>query len=53
MTHEPTRAEIDAFAARHGLTEAQARRVLGEHGSDESTWSETARSLIHFLKAPS
>jgi hypothetical protein len=49
----PPADEVRAFAERHGLTEEQARRVLDEHGSDESTWGDTARSLLHFLKAPS
>ena len=53
MEHEPTAAEVEAFALRHDLTDEQARRVLTEHGPDESTWGETARSLLHFLKAPS
>ena len=44
--------EVRRFALRHGLTEEQARRVLEEHGEDESRWSEAARSLIHFLKSP-
>ena len=48
-----TDAEIRAFALRLGLTEAQARRVLDALGADESTWDEAARSLVHFLKAPS
>lgn len=45
--------EIRAFALKHDLTEEQARRVLDEHGSDEESWGDTARSLLHFLKAPS
>jgi hypothetical protein len=53
MAHEPTAAEIRAFAERHGLTDQQARRVLDEHGPDEDSWDEKARSLVHFLKAPS
>ena len=53
MAHELSDAAIRAFAERHDLTEEQARRVLDEHGPDESTWDETARSLLHFLKAPS
>ena len=53
MSSDPHSAEVRAFALKHGLTDEQAARVLDEHGSDESTWSETARSLIHFLKAPS
>jgi hypothetical protein len=48
-----TDAEIRAFALRHELTEEQARRVLDEHGADESAWDEAARSFVHFLKAPS
>jgi hypothetical protein len=44
---------VQAFARRHALSEDQARRVLSEHGADETAWDETARSLIHFLKAPS
>ena len=48
-----TEEEIRAFALKHDLTEEQARRVLDEHGSDESAWSEAARNLVHFLKAPS
>jgi hypothetical protein len=48
-----TDEEIRAFALKHDLTEAQARRVLDEHGADESQWGDTARSLLHFLKAPS
>jgi hypothetical protein len=48
-----TDEEIRAFALRHELTEEQARRVLDVHGADESAWDESARSLIHFLKAPS
>jgi hypothetical protein len=48
-----TEEEIRAFALKHDLTEEQARRVLDEHGADEGSWGETARSLIHFLKAPS
>ena len=53
MTHAYSDAEIRAFALRHQLTEEQARRVLSEHGHDESRWDEAARSLLHFLKAPS
>lgn len=45
--------EVAEFARRHDLTEEQARRVLHEHGADESKWNETARSLIHFLRSPS
>lgn len=48
-----TDEELEVFAARNGLTVAQARRVIDEHGPDESGWSEAARSLVHFLKAPS
>jgi hypothetical protein len=48
-----TDQEIRAFARRHDLTEEQARRVLDEHGADESAWSDAARNLVHFLKAPS
>lgn len=53
MAHEPTAAEVEAFAFRHDLTLEQARRMQTEHGLDENTWGETARSLLHFLKAPS
>lgn len=53
MTHHASADEIRAFAKRHGLTDDQARRVLTEHGADESAWDETARNLVHFLKAPS
>jgi hypothetical protein len=45
--------EVHTFALKHQLTEAQARRVLDEHGADEEQWGDTARSLLHFLKAPS
>ena len=45
--------EVRAFALKHDLTVEQARRVLDAHGADEGSWDETARSLIHFLKAPS
>ena len=48
-----TDADVRAFALKHDLTEAQARRVLDEHGADESVWDETAHNLLHFLKAPS
>ena len=48
-----TEEDVRAFALKHDLTVAQARRVLDEHGADESTWGETARNLLHFLKAPS
>ena len=53
MAYEPTALEIQAFAARHSLTDQQARSVLADHGSDESAWDETVRNLIHFLKSPS
>ena len=53
MAHDPTPEEIRDFAQRHGLTDEQARGVLVDHGPDESTWDETVRSLLHFLKAPS
>ena len=53
MAYKPDPAEVRAFAARHRLTEDQARGVLADHGPDESRWDETARSLLHFLKAPS
>jgi len=53
MEREPEPEEIARFAQRHGLSADQARRVLKEHGQDESSWSEAARSLIHFLKSPS
>jgi hypothetical protein len=48
-----TEDEVRAFALKHDLTVEQARRVLDEHGADESAWDDAARSLIHFLKAPS
>ena len=48
-----TDEEVRAFALKHDLTEDQARRVLDEHGPDESAWSRAAHNLIHFLKAPS
>jgi hypothetical protein len=48
-----TDEEVIAFAQRHHLTEEQARRALDVHGADESAWDETARSFVHFLKAPS
>jgi hypothetical protein len=48
-----TEEQIHAFALQHELTIEQARRVLDEHGADESRWSEAARSLMHFFKAPS
>jgi hypothetical protein len=48
-----TEDEIRAFTFRHHLTEEQARRVLNEHGADESAWGEAARNLVHFLRAPS
>lgn len=47
-----TEEELRIFAARNGLTVNQARRVIDEHGEDCSMWDEAARSLIHFLKAP-
>lgn len=50
---DPHSAQVRSFAQRHGLTDEQAQRVLAEHGEDESSWGEAARSLIHFLKAPS
>lgn len=53
MAYQPDPAEVRAFAERHGLTDEQARGVLADHGPDESNWNETARSLLHFLKAPS
>lgn len=53
MAHELSADELRAFAARHQLTEEQARRVLDEHGPDEGAWDEKAHSLLHFLKAPS
>ena len=48
-----TDEEIRAFALKHELTVEQARRVLDEHGPEEDNWDEPARSLIHFIKAPS
>ena len=53
MAHEPTAAEIRAYAEQHGLTDDQARLLLTEHGHDESGVSEALESLRHFLKAPS
>jgi hypothetical protein len=53
MTHDPHVPDVRTFARRHGLSNEQAQRVIDEHGADESTWDETVRSLIHFLKAPS
>ncbi len=50
---EPDDAEVRQFAERHGLSPEQARKVLDKHGTDESKWDETARSLIHFFKSPS
>lgn len=48
-----TEEELRIFAARNGLTVNQARRVIDEHGDDQSAWDEAARNLIHFLKSPS
>ncbi|HLV07813.1 MAG TPA: hypothetical protein VKY80_09085 [Croceibacterium sp.] len=53
MAHQPTPAEIRSFAIRHGVTDEQAKRMLTDHGPNEDGWDETARSLLHFLKAPS
>jgi hypothetical protein len=53
MTHEPTAAQIRAYAELHGLTDDQARQLLSEHGHDESRLSEALQSLKHFLQAPS
>jgi hypothetical protein len=53
MAHDPTTAEIRAYAERHGLTDEQARRLLFEHGQDETRLEEALRSLRHFLRAPS
>ena len=53
MAHEPTAAEIRAYAERHGLTDDQARQLLMEHGGDETRLSEALQSLKHFLKSPS
>ena len=48
-----TEEDLRLFAVRNGLTEAQARRVIGEHGADDEKWDEAARNLVRFLKAPS
>ncbi len=48
-----TEEDLRLFAARNGLTVNQARRLIDEHGADESAWDEAARNLIHVLKAPS
>jgi hypothetical protein len=53
MTHEPTADAIRAYAARHGLTDDQARQLLTEHGHDETRLGEALQSLKHFLQAPS
>ena len=53
MAHEPTAAEIRAYAERHRLTDEQARQLLSEHGHDEAGLSEALQSLKHFLKSPS
>ena len=53
MTHDPTAAEIRAYAERHALTDDLARQLLAEHGHDENRLEEALRSLKHFLKAPS
>ena len=53
MAHEPTAAEIRAYAEQHGITDDQARQLLSEHGHDESTLSKALQSLKHFLQAPS
>jgi hypothetical protein len=53
MSRDLTDAEIDAYAAHHGLTLDQARRLLVEHGEYESGLEEAVRSLTHFLKSPS
>jgi hypothetical protein len=49
----PPETEVRAFAARYGITEAQARQILSEHGHDESKLEEAAKSLAHFFRAPS
>ena len=53
MGHEPTAAEIRAYAEQHGLSGDQARQLLAEHGRDETGLAEALHSLKHFLKAPS
>ena len=53
MAHDPTAAEIRAYAERHGLTDDQARQLLMEHGEDETRLSEALQSLKHLLKSPS
>ena len=53
MAHQPTAAEIRAYAERHRLTDDQARQLLTEHGHDELRLSEALQSLKHFLKSPS
>ena len=53
MAHEPTAAEVRAYAERHGLADDQARQLLAEHGHDGTRLDEALQSLKHFLKAPS
>ena len=53
MAHDPTAAEIRAFAQEHNLTDDQARQLLIEHGTDEGGLAEALQSLKHFFKAPS
>lgn len=53
MTHEPTDADVRAFARRHAITEDQARHILTEHGHDEDRLAQALESLRHFFKAPS
>ena len=53
MAHEPTAAEVRAYAERHALTDDRARQLLSEHGHDETSLSQALQSLKHFLKAPS
>jgi hypothetical protein len=44
---------VREFAETHGLTIAQAREIIERHGDDENALAEAARSLAHFLRAPS
>ena len=53
MAHEPTAAEIRAYAERHNLTDDQARQLLTEHAHDETGLDQALQNLKHFLKAPS
>ena len=49
----PGACQARIVARRHRISEEEAARLIAQHEDDEDKLAEAARSIRHFLRAPS